>query len=137
MSFWIFQDKPNRRIAVHRSECGTRNVQQGALSEGRSWHGPYPNYDEALGKAKRCLPVKALKSTAAFATPNTRPDKGTWSGADPRPATEKQRLVDGLPRLAHRAGGDERAFVDEQSRAQAHWPPSLGNSATPIPPQGS
>ena len=56
MNFWIFQDKPNKRIAVHRSECGTRNVQQGALSEGRSWHGPYPNYDEALGKAKRCLP---------------------------------------------------------------------------------
>jgi hypothetical protein len=36
MNFWIFQDKPNRRIAIHRAECGT-NVQQGALSEGRSF----------------------------------------------------------------------------------------------------
>jgi hypothetical protein len=92
-------------------------------------------------KRKRCLHVKALKSTAAFVTPNTRPDNGTGSGADPRPATEKLMLVDGLLQYAHRAGGNERAFVDEQSRAQAHWPQSLGNSAvmgdTPIPPQGS
>jgi hypothetical protein len=52
MNFWIFQDKPNKRIAIHRPACGTRNVPQGPLSEGRSWHGPYPNYDEAFGKAK-------------------------------------------------------------------------------------
>jgi len=66
MNFWIFQDKPNKRIAIHRAECGTRNGRQPSLSEGRSWHGPYPNYDEAFGKAKRCLHVKALKSTAAL-----------------------------------------------------------------------
>ena len=84
MNFWIFQDKPNKRITIHRAECGTRNGQP-SLSEGRSWHGPYPNYDEALGKAKRCLPVKALKSTAAFAIRNTRPDNGTGRGGDPRP----------------------------------------------------
>ena len=40
-----------------------------------------------------------------------------------------EMLVDGLPHLAHRAGGDKRAFVDERSRAQAHWPHSLGNFA--------
>ena len=50
MNFWIFQDKPNKRIAIHRAECGTRNVGQGPPSEGRSWHGPYSNYDEAFGK---------------------------------------------------------------------------------------
>jgi hypothetical protein len=53
MNFWIFQDKPNKRIAIHRAECGIRN---GSLSEGRSWHGPYPNYDEAFGKAKEMSP---------------------------------------------------------------------------------
>jgi hypothetical protein len=56
MNFWIFQDKPNKRIAIHRAECGTRNVQQGPPSEGRSWHGPYPSYDEAFGKAKEMSP---------------------------------------------------------------------------------
>ena len=52
MNFWIFQDKPNKRIAIHRAECKTRNGRQAPLSEGRSWHGPYPNYDEAVGKTK-------------------------------------------------------------------------------------
>ena len=66
MNFWIFQDKPNKRITIHRSECGTRNVRQGPPSQGRSWHGPYPNYDEAFGKAKEMSPRKALKSTAAL-----------------------------------------------------------------------
>jgi len=88
MNFWIFQDKPNKRITIHRSECGTRNVQQGALSEGRSWHGPYPNYDEALGKAKEMSPRKGAQINCRFAIRNTRPDNGTGSGADPRPATE-------------------------------------------------
>ena len=58
MNFWIFQDKPNKRIAIHRAECGTRNVGQGPPSEGRSWHGPYSNYDEAFGKAKEMSPRK-------------------------------------------------------------------------------
>jgi len=88
MNLWIFQDQPNRRITIHRSECGTRNMRQGPPAKGRSWHGPYPNYDEAFGKAKEMSPRKALKSTAAFAIRNTRPDNGTGSGADPRPATE-------------------------------------------------
>ena len=131
--------------SIHHAECGTRNGRQASLSEGRSWHGPYPNYDEAFGKArttaktgdrwwrlraairllglsckiqkfmpnlhsvarmtrtgtraivrmlwrkaqtqswhrKRCLHVQALKSTAAFAIRNTRPDNGTGSGQEP------------------------------------------------------
>jgi hypothetical protein len=40
MNFWIFQDKPNKRIAIHRAERGTRNGRQAPLSEGRSWPGP-------------------------------------------------------------------------------------------------
>ena len=60
MHFWIFQDKPNKRIAIHRSECGTRNVGQGPPSEGRSWHGPYPSMRRSA-KRNRCLHVKALK----------------------------------------------------------------------------
>ena len=86
MNFWIFEDRPNKRITIHRSECGTRNVRQGSPSPGRSWHGPYPHYDEAFGKAKEMSPRKG--ETAAFAIRNTRPDNGTGSGADPRPATE-------------------------------------------------
>ena len=35
MNFWIFQDKPNKRIAIHRAECGTRNVRQGASFRGK------------------------------------------------------------------------------------------------------
>ena len=54
------------------------------FSEGRSWHGPYANYDEAFGKAKEMSPCKALKSTAAFAIPNTRPDIGTGGAEQTR-----------------------------------------------------
>jgi hypothetical protein len=61
MNFWIFQDKPNKRITIHRAECGTRNGRQPSLSEGRSWHGPYPNYDEAFGKAKEMSPRKGAQ----------------------------------------------------------------------------
>jgi hypothetical protein len=78
MNFWIFQDKPNKRIAVHRSECGTRNVQQGALSEGRSWHGPYPNYDEAFGKAKEMSPRKGAQINCRFCHPQYSPRH--WDG---------------------------------------------------------
>ena len=35
MNFWIFQDKPNKRIAVHRAECGTRNARQAPLFRGK------------------------------------------------------------------------------------------------------
>ena len=48
-----------------------------------------PTTMRRLAKRKRCLHVKDLKSTAAFAILNIRPDNGTGSGADPRPATEK------------------------------------------------
>lgn len=83
MNFWIFQDKPNKRIAVHRSECGTRNVQQGALSEGRSWHGPYPNYDEAFGKAKEMSPRKGAQINCRFCHPQYSPRQ--WDGERSRP----------------------------------------------------
>jgi Fe-S-cluster-containing dehydrogenase component len=66
MNFWIFQDKPNKRIAIHRAECGTRNVGQGPPSEGRSWHGPYPNYDEAFGKVKEMSPRKGAQINCRF-----------------------------------------------------------------------
>ena len=33
MNFWIFQDQPNKRITIHRAECGTRNGRQAHLSE--------------------------------------------------------------------------------------------------------
>ena len=66
MNFWIFQDKPNKRIAIHRAECGTRNVGQGPPSEGRSWHGPYSNYDEAFGKAKEMSPRKGAQINCRF-----------------------------------------------------------------------
>ena len=88
MNFWIFQDKPNKRITIHRAECGTRNGRQPSLSEGRSWHGPYPNYDEAFGKAKEMSPRKGAQINCRFCHPQYSPSNGTGSGADPRPATE-------------------------------------------------
>jgi hypothetical protein len=64
-------------------------------------------------KRKRCLHVKALKSTAAFATPNTRPDNGTGSGADPRPATEKLsvRRTSGGGRHRSEPGHQKRIYL--------------------------
>ena len=69
MNFWIFQDKPNKRIAIHRAECGIRNGRQAPLSEGRSWHGPYPNYDEAFGNAKEMSPRKGAQINCRFCHP--------------------------------------------------------------------
>ena len=66
MNFWVFQDRPNKRIAIHRAECKTRNGRQAPLSEGRSWHGPYPNYDEAFGKAKEMSPRKGAQINSAL-----------------------------------------------------------------------
>ena len=88
MNFWIFQDKPNKRIAIHRAECGTRNVRQLLFPREDRGTDRIPTTMRRSAKRKRCLHVKALKSTAAFAIRNTRPDNGTGSGADPRPATE-------------------------------------------------
>ena len=88
MNFWNFQDKPNKRLVVHRAECGTRNGRQPPLFRGKIVARTYANYDEAFGNAKEMSPVKALKSTAAFAIPNTRPDIGTGERSIPRPATE-------------------------------------------------
>ena len=89
MNFWIFQDKPNKRIAIHRSECGTRNVRQALFPREDRGTDRIPTTMRRSAKRKRCLHVKELKSTAAFAILNIRPDNGTGSGADPRPATEK------------------------------------------------
>jgi hypothetical protein len=50
--FWIFEDKLNKRIRIHRAECGTRKGADGQPQEGRAWHGPYASYDEALCQAK-------------------------------------------------------------------------------------
>src|SRR3954466_11434333 len=101
MNFWISQDKPNKRIAVHRADCGTRNLQQGALSEGRSWHGPYPNYDEAVGKTKEMSPRKGAQINCRFCHPQYSPRQ--WDrerGSSSRQVTEK--LVDALVRLSQR-----------------------------------
>ena len=35
MNFWIFQDKPNKRITIHRAECGTRNARQALSFRGK------------------------------------------------------------------------------------------------------
>src|SRR3954463_2363787 len=89
MNFWIFQDKPNKRIAIHRSECGTRNVRQGPPSEGRSWHGPYPNYDEALGKAKEMSPRKGAQINCRFCHPQYSPRQRDAEGSRPEARTQK------------------------------------------------
>src|SRR3954470_13354411 len=89
MNFWISQDKPNKRIAVHRADCGTRNLQQGALSEGRSWHGPYPNHDEALGKAKEMSPRKGTQINCRFSHPQDSPRQRDAEGSRPEARTEK------------------------------------------------
>jgi len=87
MNFWIFQDKPHKRIAIHRAECGTRNVGQGLPSEGRSWHGPYPHYDEAFGKAKEMSPSKGAQINCRFCHPQYSPRQ--WDGSRPEARTEK------------------------------------------------
>jgi hypothetical protein len=91
MNFWIFQDKPNKRIAIHRSECGTRNVQQGPPSEGRSWHGPYSNYDEAFGKAKEMSPRKGAQINCRFCHPQYSPRQ--WDGERSRPEARTEKLI--------------------------------------------
>jgi hypothetical protein len=53
------------------------------FSHGSDQSGPTTTMRRSA-KRKRCLHVKALKSTAAFAIRNTRPDSGTGSGVDPR-----------------------------------------------------
>ena len=50
MNFWIFQDKPNNRITIHRAECGTRNGRQPSLSEGRERCAFSVYYFERSGK---------------------------------------------------------------------------------------
>ena len=90
MNFWIFQDKPNKRITIHRAECGTRNGRQPSLSEGRSWHGPYPNYDEAFGKAKEMSPRKGAQINCRFCHPQYSPRQwGGEEGSRPEACTEK------------------------------------------------
>ena len=104
MNFWIFQDKPNKRIAIHRAECGTRNGRQGHPSREDRGTDRIPTTMRRSAKRKRCLHVKALKSTAAFAIRNTRPDNGTGSGGHPRPVSEKlsrHRLLLRPQRLPH------------------------------------
>jgi hypothetical protein len=76
--FWIFQDNPNKRIRIHRAECGTRKGRQGPLPEGRSWHGPYPNYDEALGKAKELTRRPGAQVNCRFCHPQYSPRQ--WDG---------------------------------------------------------
>src|SRR3954451_6893392 len=55
-----------------------RNVGQGPPSEGRSWHGPYSNYDEAFGKAKEMSPRKGAQINCRFCHPQYSPRQ--WDG---------------------------------------------------------
>ena len=56
-------------------------------SEGRSWHGPYPNYDEAFGKAKEMSPRKGAQINCRFCHPQYSPRQ--WDGSRPEARTEK------------------------------------------------
>jgi Threonine dehydratase len=56
-------------LTAEHAMCG-----KALLSEGRSWHGPYPNYDEAFGKAKEMSPRKGVK----FCHPQYSPRQ--WDG---------------------------------------------------------
>jgi hypothetical protein len=67
--FWIFQDKPNKCIRIHRAGCATRKGGQGPLPEGRSWHGPYPNYDEALREATEMTQSAGAQINCRFCHP--------------------------------------------------------------------
>jgi hypothetical protein len=71
--FWIFQDKLNKRIRIHRGECGTRKGGGGPLQEGRTWHGPYATYDEALSKAKEMIKGKGTQINCRFCHPQYSP----------------------------------------------------------------
>jgi hypothetical protein len=86
MNFWVFEDKPDKRIAIHRAECGTRNVRKGLLPREGPGTDRIPTTMRRSAKRNRFLHIKALKSTAAFAIRNIRPDSGTGSGVDPRRA---------------------------------------------------
>jgi hypothetical protein len=52
-NFWVFEDKPNKRVRIHRAECGTRKGAGEHPLEGRAWHGPFANYAEAFSAARR------------------------------------------------------------------------------------
>jgi hypothetical protein len=81
MNFWIFQDKPNKRITIHRAECGTRNGRQAPLFP-REDRGTdrIPTTMRRSAKRKRCLHVKALK----FCHPQYSPRQWDGEGTEAR-----------------------------------------------------
>ena len=81
MNFWIFQDKPNKRIAIHRADAEPAMGGNPLFPREDRGTDRIPTTMRRSATRKRCLHVKALKSTAAFAIRNTRPDNGTGSGA--------------------------------------------------------
>jgi hypothetical protein len=83
MNFWIFQDKPNKRIVF--IALNAEHAMSGKPLFPREDRGTdrIPTTMRRSAKRNRCLQIKALKSTAAFATPNTRPDDGTGERSRP------------------------------------------------------
>ena len=64
-------------------------MRQRPPSEGRSWHGPYPNYDEAFGKAKEMSPRKGAQINCRFSHPQYSPRQWDGEGNGPDARTEK------------------------------------------------
>ena len=76
-------------------------------------------------KRKRCPHVKALKSTAAFAIRNTRPDSGT-GGKHPRPATEKLSGKANVRRRPTQGDGLQVRLMAQSSGMRSQVPPEAG-----------
>jgi hypothetical protein len=77
MNFWILQDKPNKRIAIHPLNAEPATGGKPLFPREDRGTDRIPTTMRPSAKRNRCLHVKALKSTAAFAIRNTRPDNGT------------------------------------------------------------
>src|SRR4051812_24959940 len=84
--FWIFEDKPNKRVRIHRAGCGPRKGAGGPPLEGRMWHGPFASYAEAFTAAREMGRGKNDQINCWFCRPADAMSTATRPGSASPPA---------------------------------------------------
>ena len=105
MNFWILQDKPNKRIAIHPLNAEPATGGKPLFPREDRGTDRIPTTDEAFGKAKEMSPRKGAQINCRFCHPQY--SLRQWDG-HPRPVSEKlsrHRLLLRPQRLSHRLRG--------------------------------